>query len=100
MRHHLIIAAVAALAGSPSFAQATNDVGNPAVKDSAPHTAASATRGRNSFTEKQAIHRLAKAGYATPKLTKDASGVWTGTATKAGRTVNVGLDFKGNITER
>ncbi|MBC7580768.1 MAG: hypothetical protein H7312_25920 [Tardiphaga sp.] len=100
MRHHLIIAGVVALAAGPAFAQATKTVGNPAVKDSAPHTTTSATKGRNSFTEKQAIHRLAKAGYTVSGLTKDADGVWTGSATKGGKTVTVGLDFKGNITER
>lgn len=100
MRHYLIIASVVGLAAGPAFAQATNNDGNPAVKDSTPRTATSATKGRNSFTEKQAIHRLAKAGYTASSLTKDADGVWTGTATKAGKTVTVGLDFKGNITER
>jgi len=100
MRHHLIIASVVALAAGPAFAQATDKVGNPAVKDSAPHTAMSATKGHNSFTEKQAIHRLAKAGYVASGLTKDANGVWTGSATKSGKTVTVGLDFKGNVTER
>ncbi len=100
MRYHLLIASVIALAAGPAFAQATNNVGNPAVKDSAPRTTTSATKGRNSFTEKQAIHRLAKAGYTTSSLTKDADGVWTGSATKGGKTVTVGLDFKGNITER
>ena len=100
MRHHFIIAGVVALAAGPAFAQATNNLGNPAIKDSAPHSTMSATKGRNSFTEKQAIHRLAKAGYTASSLTKDADGVWTGSATKSGKTVTVGLDFKGNITER
>ena len=83
MRHHLLIASVIALAGGPAFAQATNNVGNPAIKDSAPKMASSATKGRNSFTEKQAIQRLAKAGYIASSLTKDADGVWTGPATKS-----------------
>lgn len=100
MHRHLIIASAIALAAGPAFAQATNNAGNAAVKDSAPHTTASATRGHNSFTEKQARHRLTKAGYLTSSLTKDADGVWTGTATKAGKSVTVGLDFKGNVTER
>ncbi|UAJ08897.1 hypothetical protein [Polymorphobacter megasporae] len=100
MRRHFIIFGIVALAAGPALAQATNNVGNPAIKDSAPHTTTSATKGRNSFTEKQAIHRLAKAGYSASSLTKDADGVWTGPATKAGKSVTVGLDFKGNITER
>ena len=100
MRRQFIILSIVALTAGPAFAQATNNVGNPAIKDSAPQTATSATKGRNSFTEKQAIHRLAKAGYTASTLTKDADGVWTGAATKGGKSVTVGLDFKGNITER
>jgi len=100
MRQRLIIVTIVALAGGPAFAQTTNTAGNAAIKDSAPHTTAMATKGRNSFTEKQAIRRLAKAGYVASTLSKDAEGVWAGTAAKAGKTVTVGLDFKGNITER
>ena len=129
MQRHLIIAAAITLAAVPAWAQmasqttqttttrgtadqtmgqttgtasgaATNNVGNPAVKDSTPHKMTTATRGRNSFTERQARKRLVKAGYVVSSLTKDADGVWTGSATKGGKTVNVGLDFKGNVSER
>ena len=126
MQRHLLITAVIALAAGSASAQmatqttqttrqttagtapmgqattgaATNNVGNPAIKDSTPHSMTSATRGANSFTQAQARKRLAKAGYMTSRLTKDADGVWMGSATKGGKTVNVGLDFKGNITER
>lgn len=86
--------------GQATTGAPTNNVGNPAIKDSAPRMKASATKGANSFTQAQARKRLAKAGYMTSRLTKDADGVWMGQATKGGKTVNVGLDFKGNITER
>jgi len=33
-------------------------------------------------------------------LAKDKDGVWRGSATKAGKKVNVGLDYKGNVTAR
>jgi hypothetical protein len=40
-----------------------------------------------------------KAGYSgVSKLAKDGAGVWRGSAMKNGAKVNVGLDYKGNIT--
>jgi len=54
--------------------------------------------GANSFTEDQAKERLAEAGYAdVTALQLDDKGVWRGTATKDGRSVNVALDYQGNI---
>ncbi len=74
---------------------------NPAVKRSDVDHVATPAAGANSFTEGQARGRIAKAGYANVSaLAKDKDGVWRGTATKAGKTVNVGLDFKGNVTTR
>jgi hypothetical protein len=32
-------------------------------------------------------------------LTKDANGVWTGTAKKGGQSVTVKVDFQGNVTQ-
>ena len=72
---------------------------NPAVKSAAVHTTAMPATGRNSFTQAQARGRIAKDGYTgVSALTKDANGVWRGTATKGGAKVNVGLDYKGNVT--
>ena len=54
--------------------------------------------GANSFTEDQAKDRLIAAGMTAPSpLIKDDKGVWRGTATKAGMTVTVAVDFKGNV---
>lgn len=54
--------------------------------------------GRNSFTEKQARDRLSEAGYQSIQgLAKIDKGIWRGQATKEGKAVSVGLDFKGNI---
>lgn len=100
MNRYLILTGAVMLVSSSALAQTTDNVGNPAVKDSAPHRAAAVSHGANSFTQGQARKRLAKAGYVVSQLTKDANGVWTGSATKGGKTVTVGLDFKGNITER
>lgn len=55
-------------------------------------------KGANSFTESQAKNRIAKAGFTNvSKLTKDANGIWRGTASKTGKSVNVAVDYKGNI---
>ncbi len=54
--------------------------------------------GANSFTEAQARDRIEKNGVsAVTGLAKDDTGIWRGSATKDGKPVKVGLDFKGNI---
>ncbi|MCJ2085445.1 hypothetical protein MKK88_05480 [Methylobacterium sp. E-005] len=56
-------------------------------------------KGANSFTEGEARSRLAKAGFMDARdLKKDADGIWRGTATHGGQSVQVGLDFKGNVS--
>ena len=93
----LSVATLALATGAASAQQAGSH--NPAVKDSDPHMMTAPAKGANSFTEDQARKRLAKAGYSrVGGLTKDADGVWMGTGTKNGKSVTVGLDFKGNIT--
>ena len=55
--------------------------------------------GHNSFTQKQAKARIAKAGYTSiGTLTKDENGIWRTKAKKAGVSHNVTLDYQGNIT--
>src|SRR6185503_18453546 len=54
--------------------------------------------GANSFTENQAKDRVIAAGFSkVSALTKDEKGVWRGTAEKDGKTVNVAVDYKGNV---
>lgn len=54
--------------------------------------------GANSFTEAQAQDRAIAAGYTKVSgLKKDANGVWRGTATGNGKSINVAIDFKGNV---
>lgn len=54
--------------------------------------------GANSFTEGQARSRIESAGYSqVSELKKDDAGVWRGKATRNGQTVDVGLDFRGNV---
>lgn len=99
-RHFIIASAVLLIAGTPALAQSAGGEGNPAVKDRAPQQTKTSTEGANSFTERQARERLTKAGYTVSSLTKNEEGVWMGSATKSGKPVKVGLDFKGNITVR
>lgn len=72
--------------------------GNAAVKDTHPENAGPPAAGANSFTEGQARHHIENSGYTNvTALTKDENGVWHGTAMKGGKTMNVSLDFKGNV---
>ncbi len=106
--HRLLIAtfAFAALSAGAAFAQSTPTAdpgapGNPAIAAKHTGTVDTAKGGANSFTEHQARKRIAKAGYThVSKLTKDADGLWQGTAMKDGSSVNVALDFKGDVVVR
>ncbi len=72
--------------------------GNPAVKDTHPENAGPLAAGANSFTEGQARHHMENSGYTNvTALSKDENGVWHGSAMKGGKTMNVSLDFKGNV---
>ena len=55
-------------------------------------------KGANSFTEGQARSRLEGAGLTNvTDLKKDDMGIWRGKAMHAGKSANVGIDYKGNI---
>jgi hypothetical protein len=87
-----------ALAQTPA---ATNSTTPPAVAtgNADSNTAAAPVAGKNSFTETQARKRLQKHGYHSVSMLKlDDSQVWRGTATKAGKSVDVSVDYQGNIT--
>jgi len=86
---------VAALAISTSAVAQT-----PAVKSPSANNPAAPVPGANSFTEGQARSKIEASGYTNVSgLKKDRNGVWTGSATKGGQTVNVKLDFQGNVTQ-
>ncbi len=90
----LLLAASGALAQSqtPSTSQTTPAV-NTEQNPGAP------VAGKNSFTEDQAKSRIEEAGYTdVTGLKLDDQGVWRATASKDGKTVNVSLDFQGNVT--
>ena len=61
---------------------------------------ASLERGANSFTEGQARRRIEDRGYTNvDQLHKDQNSIWQAEATKDGRRVRVGVDFRGNVVE-
>ena len=66
-----------------------------------PNNPGAPAAGANSFTEDQAKSRLKANGFTSiGALTKDQGGVWRGTGKKGGKTVDVSVDYQGNITPR
>lgn len=97
------LAAALALAGA-TFAQVPS--GGADAKGNAPlkraHTIndGGAKHGATSFTQGEARKHIEHAGYSgVSPLVKGKDGVWRGTATKDGASIQVGLDFKGNVVE-
>ena len=71
---------------------------NPAVKTTEGNNPGAPVPGANSFTEGQAKSRIEERGFTNVStLTKDASGIWRGTAMQNGKSVQVSLDFQGNV---
>src|SRR5262245_56287000 len=77
----LALAAVVAMGvAAPAFAESAT---KPAVRG-------------NLFTEQQARNHLYHLGYTSVSvLSKDENGVWHGSASKDGKTLNVAVDIKG-----
>lgn len=54
--------------------------------------------GANSFTETQAKDRVVAHGFSMPvTLVIDDKGIWRGTSMQDGKSVNVAIDYKGNV---
>ena len=104
MRKFLLVATIAAIA-FPAGAQqrpAAQDGNTPAVTTpSTPPNPAAPVAGANSFTEGQAKSRLETNGFSNVSgLQKDANGVWRGKGTKDGKTMDISVDFQGNVAPR
>ena len=70
----------------------------PAVTSPKANNPGAPAAGANSFTEAQAKSRIEGAGYSNVSgLIKDKDGIWKGKASKGGATVDVGLDYQGNV---
>jgi hypothetical protein len=89
--------AKAQTAGPPANPHA----GTPAIANPKGNNPGTPAAGANSFTEGQARSRIEAAGFSNvSRLVKDKDGVWRGTASKDGTTVNVALDYQGNVVAR
>jgi hypothetical protein len=103
-------ATTAALAGAAfaggAFAQtaapsANPNASTPAVASPNANNPGAPAAGANSFTEAQAKSRIEKAGYSNVSgLSKDKDGIWKGKASKAGTSVDVGVDYQGNVVAK
>ncbi len=88
-------------AQDPGTSVTTPGVNAPSTTRAADSTETRAPlKGANSFTLGEATRRLEKAGYTNVTgLAKDDQSVWRGMATdKDGQSVDIALDYRGNIT--
>ena len=106
MRKLLLTVAIVAIA-IPAVAQqpsppANRNANTPAVNTpNSPPNPGAPVAGANSFTEGQAKSRIEAHGFTNVAgLRKDGDGVWRGTATQAGRSVKVSVDFQGNVVSQ
>lgn len=85
--------------GSSNPAVNTGTANDANAMENARMVAASAlVKGANSFTEGEARARLERAGLSNVSdLKKDDMGIWRGKAMHGGKSVAVGLDYKGNM---
>ena len=112
MKLPLIATTALALMGASAFAQSSPPPAAPQPAPPAatrpatpdvprPVNAAPLENGANSFTEGQAADRLREAGITdVTGLSKDDNGIWRGRGQWQGRSVEVGLDYRGNIQAR
>jgi hypothetical protein len=105
MRKALALFALLSVMGS-AVAQnqnppANQGPGNNAVNTNSGNNPGAPVAGANSFTEGQAKSRIESTGFSNVSgLKKDDNGVWRGKAMKNGKSVDVSLDFQGNVVTR
>src|SRR5215471_12508806 len=107
MRNSLAIAAILAFFATEAMAQSQNPPAASGPQNSVVNRSDSSNRqttapvaGRNSFTEGEAKSRIEKMGFSNvTNLNKDDHGVWRGRAMKDGKTVDVSLDYQGNVIQ-
>jgi opacity protein-like surface antigen len=107
MKQLLATAVITVLVGAGgAFAQtaappANPNASTPAVASPNANNPGAPAAGANSFTEAQAKSRIEKAGYTNVSgLSKDKDGIWKGKASKAGTSVDVGVDYLGNVVAK
>ena len=99
-----IIALGISLSVAPAIAQtspANPSSTTPAVSTPNTTNPQAPVPGANSFTEGQAKSRIESNGYSgVSGLSQDAQGVWRGKAMKDGKSMEVTVDFQGNVVSR
>jgi len=94
----LALAASGAVAQNPPANEGPN---NKAINSKNGNNPGAPVAGANSFTEGQAKSRIESKGYTNVSgLKKDDKGVWRGTAMRDGKSVDVSLDFEGDVVAR
>ena len=94
----LMLATGSALAQNPPANDGPN---NKAINSKSGNNPGAPVAGANSFTEGQAKSRIESKGFSNVSgLKKDDKGVWRGTAMRDGKSVDVSLDFEGNVVAR
>ena len=77
----------------------TNSATNNAVNTAPANNNGAPVPGANSFTEGQARSRIEDKGYTgVTNLALDSQGIWRGKGTKNGQSVDVSMDYQGNVT--
>jgi hypothetical protein len=94
----LVLVTSGALAQNPPADDVPN---NKAINSKNENNPGAPVAGANSFTEGQAKSRIESKGFSNVSgLKKDDKGVWRGTAMRDGKSVDVSLDFEGNVVAR
>jgi hypothetical protein len=97
----LVFLAGSAVAQQHQNPPAANSPQNEAVKSPNTQQTSGPVAGANSFTEGQAKSRIQDKGYTSvSELKKDDNGVWRGKAMKDGKSVDVSLDYQGNVAAK
>jgi hypothetical protein len=107
MRNLLASSVVLAFVATGAVAQGQTPPAKDGPQNSAINSPNSSNRqldapvaGRNSFTEGEAKSRIEKMGFSNvTNLQKDEHGVWRGRATKDSKTVEVSVDYQGNVIQ-
>jgi hypothetical protein len=98
----VLIATTIPVSAQSARPPANRDANTPAVNSpNSPPNPNAPVAGANSFTEGQAKSRIEDRGFRNVSgLTKDKDGVWRGKADQNGKSVNVSIDFQGNVVAR
>ena len=76
----------------------TGSATNNAVNTAPANNSGAPVAGANSFTEGQARDRIQEKGFTQVNaLSLDSKGVWRGKAMKNGQSVDVSMDYQGNV---